>query len=259
MRLSEVYKIAEELAPKRLSDELCEKYGFYDNSGILADIGEEITGIVFSLDLTEETIDRAIQEGANLIVTHHPVIYGAISSVEGKLARCIRRGISIISMHLNLDSAQGGIDESLTEGVALSAGGKATDIALQYALDGGGYGRGYDIEEISVKTLAAKLQETFRTERILVYGGERKVKRVASFCGAGADEKSLAFALQTGANLLISSDIKHHILSAALERGLSVIVLTHYASEQYGFKKYYEKIKGKIALPCIYCEETELF
>ncbi len=258
MRLSEVYTIAEELAPKRLSDELCEKYGFYDNSGILVDIGEEIAGVLFSLDLTEGAIDAAMQAGANLIVTHHPAIYGAIASVEGKLARCIRQGISILSMHLNLDSAVGGIDESLAEGIALSAGGKATDLSLQYALDGGGYGRAYEIEEIAVNELVEKLKKVLQTERILAYGGERKVRKAASFCGAGADEKSLAFALQAGAEVLISSDFKHHILAAAIESGLSVIILTHYAAEQYGFRKYYEKIKERVGIPCAYYAEKNL-
>ena len=130
MKLSEIYKIADEIAPKRLSDEYCRTAGAYDNSGILVETCDEVTGILCTLDLTNASIDKALACGANLIITHHPVIYGKIDHVclgdktllGEKLIRCIRAGISVISMHLNLDVAKGGIDESLMEGVLLAAG-----------------------------------------------------------------------------------------------------------------------------------------
>jgi putative NIF3 family GTP cyclohydrolase 1 type 2 len=82
VRLSEIYKIADEIAPKRLSDEYCARYGAYDNSGILVDAGEEIKGVLFTLDLTFAAIERAKGIGANLIICHHPAIYGKISDIR---------------------------------------------------------------------------------------------------------------------------------------------------------------------------------
>ena len=76
MKLSEVYKIADSIAPKSLSDEMCQNYGWYDNSGILVNTDEEINGILFSLDLTMAAVDEAIEKGVKLIITHHPAIYG---------------------------------------------------------------------------------------------------------------------------------------------------------------------------------------
>ena len=78
MKLSEIYAIANAIAPKSLSDEYCAQAGAYDNSGVLVDAGEEIVGVLFSLDLSDGAIDRAIEMGANLILTHHPMIYGKI-------------------------------------------------------------------------------------------------------------------------------------------------------------------------------------
>ena len=112
--------------------------------------------------------------------------------------------------------------------------------------------RAYDIYSITAKDLAKKLSKELSSERILVYNGEKEIKRVASFCGGGADESAVEFAVQNGAQVLISSDFKHHVLTLALEKGLSVFALTHYASENYGFKKYYEKIRQEVGLPCIY-------
>ena len=106
MKLSEVYKIADELAPKQLSDEYCARYGAYDNSGILLDSGEEVKGVLFALDLTFAAIARAKEIGANLIICHHPAIYGKISDVRvddehltgGKIVQCLKAGISVIAM-----------------------------------------------------------------------------------------------------------------------------------------------------------------
>ncbi len=268
MKLSEIYEIADKIAPKALSDELCQKYGFYDNSGILVDVGEDVTGIVFSLDLSDGAIALAMERGANLIITHHPAIYGKISKIDyfdesnlgKKLVWCIRKGISVLSMHLNLDSAPEGIDESLAQGITLSAGDKQRRREeVQCPLTGGGYGRAYDVDEVNLFTLAERMKTTFQTKRVEVYGNNKKIKRVASFCGAGADEGSVAYAVASGADVIISSDFKHHILTLALEKGLSVITLTHYASEHYGFKKYYEKISRQVHLPCdFYAEESLL-
>ena len=59
MKLSEIYAVANEIAPKRWSDEYCKTYGAYDNSGILVDTGDEINGVLFTLDLTSAAIAKA--------------------------------------------------------------------------------------------------------------------------------------------------------------------------------------------------------
>ena len=263
MKLCEFYKIINEIAPKALSDEYCEKYGAYDNSGILVDAGEEITGVVFSLDLTFAAIDKAIQNKANLIVTHHPAIYGKIDGIRAgdfeplgeKLVVALKNGISVISMHLNLDAAAGGIDESLAQGVCLSAGAgtrSMQNVGIMHPLSLGGYGRAYDVEKTSMERLIENIKKTFKTESVCVYGKKKEIGRVASFCGSGADAESVAFAYAQGADAIISSDFKHHVITLALEKNLTVITLTHYASENYGFEKYYQKIRQSIALPCAY-------
>ena len=86
----------------------------------------------------------------------------------------------------------------------------------------------------------------------------RPIKKIASFCGAGADEETLRFAVEQKADTIVSSDFKHHILALAREKGLSVIALTHYASENYGFKKYYEKIRRQAEVACVYHTDGDL-
>ncbi|MBQ8876958.1 MAG: Nif3-like dinuclear metal center hexameric protein [Clostridia bacterium] len=265
MKVSDVYKIADELAPKRLSDEYCARYGAYDNSGVLVDTGDEIKGVLFTLDLSFAAIDRAVEIGANLIVCHHPAIYAKISDLRidderltgSKIVKCIKAGISVIAMHLNVDTVDGGIDECLMQGVALAAGESAPKICAQmHPVDGGSYGKAYDLPAISVQGLAENMKKVFSTDRILVYGGEKTVCRAASCCGAGADEESILFAKNAGADVFISSDFKHHLLTLAMENGMGVIVLTHYASENYGFEKYCKKICQRLDIPCVYHTES---
>ena len=130
MKLSEFYQKLDNLAPKKLSDEFCQTFGAYDNSGVLIETGEmEIKKALFSLDFSKDAIAKAKKIGANLIITHHPAIYGKISEIctsdfsplGKKIVDCIQNGIAVISMHLNLDCANGGIDESLMQGVKASA------------------------------------------------------------------------------------------------------------------------------------------
>ncbi len=267
MKLSEIYKLADQIAPKRLSDELCKTYGMYDNSGLLVEADEEIKGSLFTLDLTDASIDEAIEKGCNLIITHHPVIYGKIDHIcmnderllGGRLVKCLRNGISIISMHLNLDIAKGGIDESLMEGICKAAGAGMRSPTIMLPVDDTGYGRSYEVEPVSLGNLADAIGKEFNSRRVVVYGDrDRKIARVASCCGAGGDEEGVAFARKTGADVLVSSDFKHHVIAMALDMGLSVIALTHYASENYGLEKYYEKIRRQVEVPCVFHTDEEL-
>ena len=272
MKLSEIYKIADAIAPKRLSDEYCRTAGAYDNSGLLVEACEDVTGILFTLDLTNAAIDKAIANGINLIITHHPVIYGKIDHIclgdktllGEKLVRCIQKGISVISMHLNLDVVKGGIDESLMEGILLSAGetaGAGTRIIdIQHPVEDSGYGRVYDVNEVTLGGLVEGMKKVFTSEKVFAYGDlNEKITRVGSFCGAGVDEATILYAKEKGAQVMISSDFKHHLIQLLVESGMSVIVLTHYASEQYGFEKYYKKIREQVGIPCVYHTEDKLF
>lgn len=262
MKLVDIYKQCDFLAPKTLSDEYCTRYGAYDNSGILIDTGDEINGVVFSLDFSLQAIKQAEKTGANLIITHHPAIYGKISDlrvsdfdpIDSKLVRCLKKGICVISMHLNLDCAKDGIDESLAKAL-----GKTGEETLMHPLSTGGYGRVYEVEQTCLGNFAEKVKTSLQAKKVLIYGkNDKKIARVASFCGGGADEGSVQFAKEQGADAIVSSDFKHHIITLAKESDLAVIALTHYASECYGFEKFYQKIRRSISVPCEFCADETL-
>ena len=249
MKLKDIYDIIDAAAPFVLSKEYIQR-GMHDNSGLLLDCGKDITGVLFSLDLTPEAVDKATKCGANLIVTHHPAIWDGVMRITEAdapaLYGCVKAGISVISAHLNLDAAKGGIDESLMLGL----GGKEP-IAVMEELSCGGYGRVYDVPPMPLDGFAARARETFDTDKLAVYG-EGTVRRVASFCGGGFSFAAIAFALEHGADTLVTSDGKHHIILDAVGKGLNVLHFTHYASENFGFSRFAERIKNKIGLPCTF-------
>ncbi len=247
MKLKELYEMIDGYAPFALSKEYIAR-GAYDNSGLLIDCGGDIRGVLFSLDLSARAVTEAKRTGCNAIVTHHPAIWSALKRITfdetPDLALLISEKISVISAHLNLDAAEGGIDDCLMRGL----GGNAP-LAVMEELAGGGYGRVYERAPVSLEEFVQEAEKTFSTKRIICYG-TNPVKRVASFCGGGFTESALSFALENGADTLVSSDGKHHLIAEAVERGLNVVLLTHYASEAYGFSKFFRRVQESVDVPC---------
>ncbi len=270
MVVQELYEKLNEVAPKELSDEYCRSFGAYDNSGILVNCGGDVKGVIFTLDLTDCVIEKAKAQGANVIVTHHPVIYGKISDVRldtplgRRLIKCIQSGISIISMHLNVDCAEGGIDDCFADGIFFAAnnltgaGIERMNICRYHVLSQGGYGSVYETPAVTAKTLAENMEKVFLGKVRLVGDGNKTVRKVASFCGAGADDSSIGFAIKNGVDAVITADWKHHLILACYQAGVAVFETSHYASEEYGFKKYYEKMCKSIPVSCDFHRETGL-
>lgn len=249
MKLYDVFDLLErEVAPVSLSDELCAACGGRDNSGVLIENQDEITGAVFSLDFSMDAVAAAKSKGYNLIVTHHPAIYNGIYALapsrdplSAAIAECIKSGIGVISMHLNFDSAAEGIDHYLMRGI----GGENAE--LLHSLSQGGYGRCYEIPGVEFSELCQRVKREFATDRAEFYGDGRKIiSKVASFCGAGVDGDAVKFAVSRGVQAVVSSDMPHHIITEFYYRGICVIKLTHYSSETYGFSRIAKKIISKL-------------
>ena len=255
MTVEEVFRLLEtKVAPVKVSDDFCAKFKMYDNSGIIINCGNEVTGALFSLDLSEAVVNRAAELGYNLIVTHHPAIYGGISrfdlteSAQARaLAKCLKNGVSVISMHLNFDAAPEGIDYYLMQGI----GGTEAKVLAQ--VEGGGYGRVYGVCPRTMPQLTQDIQKNFNTNRIIVHGNcDGKISKIASFCGAGLDDAAVAFAKSEKADAVVSSDLSHHRISELVESGIAVIQLTHYCCETFGFNKIYQNVKTSLQIPSSY-------
>ena len=155
-------------------------------------------------------------------------------------------------MHLNFDAAPRGIDAWLMRGL----GGEREEEVMNVLSDGG-YGRLFRVEEQPFERFCKAVSKEFSTGRCRFYGSG-VTKKVASFCGAGCDDDSVAFAVSRGADTFVSADIKHHHIAALANAGLNVIEMTHYASEFYGFSRIYAELKGVYPFPCVLHREDAL-
>jgi len=119
MLVKEVIDFLETIAPPAFQES-------YDNAGLqVGDPGQEATAALICIDVTEEVLEEAIRKKANLIIAHHPVIFGGIKKLTGShfperiLIRAIQGGLAVYAAHTNLDAADGGVSDRLAKRIGL--------------------------------------------------------------------------------------------------------------------------------------------
>ena len=200
----------------------------FDNSGLLIGSPDQaVTGIHFALDVTNRVIDEAIANGANLIVTHHPMMFSPIKRLvetghEARLlCRLIREGISLISAHTNLDQAPGGCNDVLAQTIGL------TNIQGEGFIRVGTLPAPMTASELAVH-ISAALGDVVR-----VMGNSAAIISKVGMCsGAGADEWPGAAAM--GAQAFLTGEVKHHIALEAADAGIVMLEAGHHATEEPG-------------------------
>ena len=221
MTVQNIYDLLNAVAPFETQEP-------YDNSGLLVGSpGQEVTGVLFALDVTEAVMDEALARGANLIVTHHPLMFDPIRRVtdetyEGRLIRrLIREDLSLIACHTCLDRAEGGINDALAECCAL------LDVT------GEGFVRvGTLPQPMPAGELKEYLAAALNTDVRLMGDPEITVSRLGMCSGAGGSEWEEAAAL--GAEAFLSGEVKHHQALAMADAGIPCFECGHFATEQPG-------------------------
>jgi len=115
MKIKEITQFLERLAPLNYQES-------YDNCGlIVGDENTELTSVLICLDSVEEVVDEAIENGCNLIIAHHPIVFSGIKKLNGKnhiektLIKAIKNDISIYALHTNLDNILGGVSSKIAD------------------------------------------------------------------------------------------------------------------------------------------------
>lgn len=115
MKIKEVVDALERFAPLPLQES-------YDNAGLQVGLTEaEVSGALLCLDVTEKVIDEAVALGCNLVVSHHPLIFHGLKriiysdEVQRTVAKALKNDITVVSMHTNMDNANGGVNFKIAE------------------------------------------------------------------------------------------------------------------------------------------------
>ncbi|MCJ7855722.1 Nif3-like dinuclear metal center hexameric protein [Lachnospiraceae bacterium NSJ-143] len=230
MKLIDLIGILEKRAPLYLSES-------WDNPGLLVGRRDkEVKKAIVALDVTEDVISEAIIEKADVIVTHHPLIFGAVKTVNDstytgrKILRLIENGICHYAMHTNLDTAFGGTNDTLAKIIGLE---DIEPLAVSCEQDGmpNGLGRlGTLKEKVHFGAFAADLKDKLSLECITLVGNKSSIVSKVGLCtGAGFEFIDEAYA--KGCDLYITSDVKFHEAQKALDMGICLIDATHYGTE----------------------------
>lgn len=200
-----------------------------DNVGLLVgDAHAEVTGILTALDCTVDVVRLAAECGANLIVTHHPVIYRPLSAVlagtyDGDRVIALNRaGVSVISMHTNMDRAEGGVNTAMAEALGL------TNVAL--LPDGEGLGRMGELSlPMAEEAFLGHVKACLQVECVRYAKTGKTIRKVA--VGGGSCGGYVSAAKAAGCDALVVGEVKHAQFCEALHLGITLVDATHYASE----------------------------
>jgi len=203
----------------------------FDNIGLLAGRRDkDVSCVLLCLDANKNIVNEAHQKGAELIITHHPAIFSAVKRINDDsdfgemIISALEGGISIYSAHTNLDSAPGGLTDEVCSKLSLTP----------FANLEGNLGRICHAEKgTTAKALTEKIKNEFGVEKLYsTFINDREIKTVA-VCNGGGGGELVEIASQSGADVYISGDLKHHEVSAfKISSNIDFIEMRHFDSEK---------------------------
>lgn len=219
--LKEIYKAFDEFAPFDTA------LGF-DNAGLLVErIGEDITTAAVCLDITADTVKQAVSIGAQLIVSHHPVIFTPQKRLETSSPSYMlaAENIAALCVHTNLDAANGGVNDCLADALGM------TDTV---AMDGGDAPyppicRVGNVPEMTADRFAAYVKERLGCGGVKYVPCSHSIKRVA-VCG-GAGEEYITAAVENGCDAFVTGESKHHLNLLAKQNDIGMYICGHFVTE----------------------------
>ncbi|MCC4771808.1 Nif3-like dinuclear metal center hexameric protein [Methanosarcina sp. DH2] len=232
MKLMKIVQVLEKIAPAELADD-------FDKGkiGLVLGLKDDVNRVAVALDANSYTLKKAAEIGAEILITHHTLIFHPVNMISKSLASSLKialeNGISLYSMHTNYDRAEGGINDALAARLRL----KNTR-----AVETGRIG---EIEYCSSAELAAHVSDCLQAP--VMYSGEKQeIKKVMVVGGSGFRNEYLEIARKNGVDAFISSELKHDILRAYED--LCLIDATHYATENPGMEALCPRLRSLLEI-----------
>ena len=233
----------------------------WDNVGLLVgDDDAEVTHVFLALDLTETTLEEAVRAGADMIITHHPMIFEGQKKINNhsftgrRILKLIRNGIQYYAMHTNYDvlgMAELSADYlKLTDREVLSVTEETKDGCE-------GFGRvGMLPEQMTLRECGDFVKKALALHDVRVYGDPDRLVQKAAVC-TGSGKSMIPDALAKGAQVYVTGDIDHHTGIDAVAAGLPVIDAGHYGTEYIFMEAMKKKLSQKFPKLQISCAEIK--
>ena len=260
VRVTDILAGLESLAPGRLAEE-------WDNIGLqVGHPGWPVRRVIVALDPTPAVVQEAITVGADVLVTHHPLLFHPLRCLNletvtgGLIQRLVNKEVAVITAHTNLDSVQGGINDVLVKMLALTP-----TAVLQPAADDAqaGLGRiGKLSPPVDFETLVRRIKQLMGLEFVRFAGQiENRVQRVAVCSGSGSS--LVRPFLDSTADVFITGDVRYHDAREIEAHHRGVIDIGHFESERIIVQHLVQRLsawlerKGlEAAVQAATCEET---
>ena len=256
LSLSQIVEIADRLFPFEAAEP-------WDNCGIqIGDPNRMVSSIAFGLDPTPLTIDFASRHSCELLITHHPVLIEPIRKIvpdtlTGRtLLAAGSAGVDILSLHTNLDAADGGLNDELAHALGLQE--------ISTPLPAACARLGRLPSKMSLVELARKVSTGLDIPHPrIVCRDNRSVQKV--FCATGSGMGYLADARNHGADVMVTGDVRYHAACEALATEMAVIDAGHFGLEKMAARLMAESFErafrqSGIKVKCCQCDvEKEPF
>lgn len=237
MTLEEIIAHLEHLCPPQFASS-------WDNSGLqVGRFGQEVRTVCLAVDATTPVIEHAVRQGADLLVTHHPLLFSGLKRIDDRgfvgrrVIRLIQNDVACYAMHTNFDVM--GMADAAADLLRLTDR-EVLEATYEDEVSREGIGRiGKLPEHMRLDEFAALVRDAFRVPEVRVYGpGGGTVVTCAILPGSGREEIDLA--AKAGADVYVTGDVNHHAGIDAVEKGICVIDAGHYGIEKL-FVPYMEK------------------
>ncbi len=237
----------------------------WDNPGLqVGDPLASVDGIAVALDVTERSLELAYEANCNLVVTHHPLIFQplqrlTLNSPEGRvISRAICKGIGIISLHTNWDASPEGVNVALARALDLKDT-EPLERRSEKDSDGSwGMGASGELPDgLPLDRLARSLQDKWGVSWVKVYGDMNRQVRKIALCG-GSGASLIPPALEKGADVFVTADVKYHQIQQALQNNLALCIVDHGEMEAVSLESLAATISRGTGLPVQVLEDRAL-
>ena len=218
MLVKDIYRLIDTMAPFSSQEE-------WDNSGLLVGRADQkVDRVLVTLDCTGEAVAHARQTGAQLILSHHPVIFSPLRTLDPShpaVAAAVG-GMAVLCAHTNVDKAEGGLSDWMAEALGLS---------FPQPLAGEAFGRVCAlVPPLTAPQLAQRIRNGLGTTSVNYTDNGRPIRTDCVCSGAGGSLLETAHA--AGCDALICGDVKHDRFLLSRELGVALFDCGHYFSEQ---------------------------
>ncbi len=222
--VNELYSYLDSLIPSELS---CE----WDNDGLLccAEKSAEASRVLITLDITDSAINYAKENGFDVILSHHPIIFKGVKAVNTdvgvskRLIELIKANVTAMSFHTRLDTVSSGVNDALAAVLGLKG-------VKTFETEGLEMGRVGELPRVmSQDELALYIKEKLGAPYVNYNGATGEIKYLAVLGGAGEDE--IGAAAKAGADAYLTGELGHHFLTDAKDFGIALFEAGHHFTE----------------------------